>query len=288
MVTDRVVALLENNIVPWRQPWYGTADKAISYRSNTEYKGINQMLLTPGEYLTFNNVKELGGNVKKGAKAQKALICRPVEKKLKDPQTGKPLLDELGNPKTETYFLYKLWPVFHIQDTEGIPSKRDAYTPPQDPISEGNGFCNAYVEREQKSGLKLSEKNVRSPQYADWNDTIYIPQQNEEVKDDIYFLKLFRAIVNSTGTENRLDRKGFNSVDISSKEYGMEELVKEMGCNMLYNCAGFGSEERIHESEEYCKKWIQAFKADSRLVIAAARKAEQAVKFVLNENQPSH
>ena len=73
MVTDRITSQLEQGNIPWRKPWTGASvDKggAINYVSRHPYSLINQMLLgKPGEYLTWKQVEELGGKVKKGAKA---------------------------------------------------------------------------------------------------------------------------------------------------------------------------------------------------------------------------
>ena len=65
-ITDRIIAELENGIIPWHKPWTGTTTGAISRETGRPYSLLNQMLLgTPGEYLTWNQVKKEGGSVKK-------------------------------------------------------------------------------------------------------------------------------------------------------------------------------------------------------------------------------
>ena len=73
MVTDRIVAQLEQGLVPWHKPWTGVGLEdggAVNYVSRKPYSMLNQMLLgREGEYLTFKQSKERGGRIKKGAKA---------------------------------------------------------------------------------------------------------------------------------------------------------------------------------------------------------------------------
>jgi Domain of unknown function (DUF1738). len=59
---------MEQGIIPWRKGW--NSIPALNYITRKPYKGINKLLLDGGEYLTFNQVQQLGGKVKKGAKAE--------------------------------------------------------------------------------------------------------------------------------------------------------------------------------------------------------------------------
>lgn len=71
MVTDRIIAMLEQGNIPWDRPWTGAGRYAIKRASGKPYSILNQMLLgNPGEYLSFNECKKLGGKIKKGAKAK--------------------------------------------------------------------------------------------------------------------------------------------------------------------------------------------------------------------------
>ena len=51
-VTDRILAQLEQGVIPWRKTWRGS--EPMNYVSRKQYRGINLMLLPyGGEYLTF-------------------------------------------------------------------------------------------------------------------------------------------------------------------------------------------------------------------------------------------
>lgn len=65
--TNKIIQQLENGTVPWQKSWCGGV--SYNYISNEAYSTSNQIFLIPGAYLTFKQVKDLGGKVKKGTKA---------------------------------------------------------------------------------------------------------------------------------------------------------------------------------------------------------------------------
>ena len=82
-VAQRIIEELENGIIPWHQPWFGTVSGPFSRSTGKPYSFINQILLgKPGEYLTFNQIKEAGGKLKKGIKAKMVVFFKPLVIKL--------------------------------------------------------------------------------------------------------------------------------------------------------------------------------------------------------------
>ena len=71
MVTDRIIAELEKGLIPWENPWQsGNPNGAFNRISKKPYSLLNQILLgKDGEWMTFKQVQDLGGHVKKGEKA---------------------------------------------------------------------------------------------------------------------------------------------------------------------------------------------------------------------------
>ena len=94
IVTDRIIEHLEKGVIPWRQPWT-KAGLPKNLISGKHYRGINVLLLASLHYpqncfLTFKQVKELGGSVKKGEKSQEVIFWKQIErenKKTKEMET---------------------------------------------------------------------------------------------------------------------------------------------------------------------------------------------------------
>jgi antirestriction protein ArdC len=70
IVTEKIVNLLEQGIVPWRKPWTSTG-LPRNLVSKKQYRGVNTFLLSATKYvspfwLTLKQANQLGGSVRKG------------------------------------------------------------------------------------------------------------------------------------------------------------------------------------------------------------------------------
>src|SRR5260370_28257324 len=69
IVTEKIINLLEQGLVPWRRPWIG-GELPRNVVSKKPYRGINHFLLSASKYvrpywLTMRQANELGGHVRK-------------------------------------------------------------------------------------------------------------------------------------------------------------------------------------------------------------------------------
>jgi len=95
IVTNRIIRQLEKGVVPWHKPW-ASGGVPKNFVTKKEYRGVNCLLLHLNDfiepyYLTFLQIKKLGGSVKPGSKAQIIIYWNWVESKTK--------LDSKGDPK---------------------------------------------------------------------------------------------------------------------------------------------------------------------------------------------
>lgn len=83
IVTERIINLLEQGVIPWRRPWSaaGTPRNLVSQKV---YRGVNFFLLSATKYvspywLTLRQANELGGSVRKGEQQpnRRVLASRP-------------------------------------------------------------------------------------------------------------------------------------------------------------------------------------------------------------------
>lgn len=124
MVTDRIINELEKGIIPWHKPWSGAGlanGGAVNYVSRKPYSMLNQMLLgREGEYLTFKQIKELNGNVKKGAKSSMVIFFTMIKSQKQKQENND---TDTIKVKERLIPVLKYYRVFHINDCEGIESK---------------------------------------------------------------------------------------------------------------------------------------------------------------------
>lgn len=284
MVTDRITAQLEQGVIPWHKPWTGASAEdggAINYVSRRPYSFLNQMVLgKPGEYLTWKQVEELGGKVKKGAKA--GMVVFYTKLTIKDPTFINP---ENGEPETRTIPYLRYYNVFHLDDVEGIESKlsQPGAEPKAEPISAAEKVVADYLSRQPALRFQNDKPSNRA-YYSLTQDMVVVPMLSQYDMPEEYYSTTFHELTHSTIPESRCDRKAENAkAFFGNTEYSREELVAEIGSAMLCNRIGIEAERAFRNSVAYIKSWWEALKNDPKMIVWAAGRAEKAAKFILNE-----
>ena len=193
-VTQRIIEQLEKGVIPWRKTWHGS--EPINYITRKPYRGINLLLLPyGGEWLTYKQAKDCGGNVKKGEKASMIVFYKMIEKK-----------DENGNKEKETFPFLQYSNVFHISQCEGITSKLEAVNTDSsiEPIEAAQNVMDGYIKR---SGVTLNHiKGSNRAYYTPNTDTITLPVIGQFESAEEYYSTAFHEAAHSTGHNSRLDR----------------------------------------------------------------------------------
>ena len=278
MVTDRVIEKLKEGVCPWVKPWKGGQEiMAVNAVSKKEYSLLNQLLLGfTGQYLTFNQVKNLGGNIKKGSKSKPIVFWTMGYRTQHE--------DEDGN-KVSVYHEYdhpilKYYNVFEIGDIEGVNIERvqSGFTPSDtSPIDEAEKIISEYAFR---TDLRIDRKYCGGACYRPVDDTVTIPIIGQFEQAEEFYSTAFHELVHSTGATKRLNR------DLSGRfgtgKYGREELIAEMGAAFCLVRLGLDAQKCFDNSVAYLQGWIKAISEDPKAIIVAAGKAEKAVDLIFN------
>ena len=277
VITDRVMALLQQGTIPWQKPWQSGAMMPRNLISKKLYRGVNVFLLHAMSYgspywLTYKQAQALGGSGRRGEKA-----CPVVFWKWLDAEEV-----STGQPKRVPFLRY--YSVFNVAQCEGI----SAHIPePEDfrrdhtPIEAGERMVSAMPRRpEIKHGLDRAF-------YSPAGDFVGMPSPSQFRTGEDYYSVLFHELTHSTGHESRLNRKVVSASDgewsaFGSTPYAKEELVAEMGAAFLCGHAGI-VERTLDNSAAYIKSWLNRLKDDPRLVVQAAAQAQKAADFILNK-----
>lgn len=267
IVTDRIIAKLEEGTTPWRRPW-NASGVAVNWKTQKPYRGINTLLLDPGEYATFKQIKEAGGTVKKGATSEIVVFWKWMEKE--DEESG----------EIEKIPFLRYYRVFAINSqAEGLSSKRNIVEYEHDPIKEAENIVQGYPEP------PCFTFNPGRAFYQPRLDKINVPPLQDYKVAEEYYSTLFHEMVHSTGHQSRLKRTGIEEVAaFGSEVYSKEELVAEMGAAMLCGVAGIDN-STVDNSASYIGGWLRALKDDKRLVVHAAAQAQKAADYILNEEK---
>ena len=284
-VTDRIIAQMEHGIVPWHKPWTGAADGAINYVSRRAYSVLNQWLLgRDGEWLTFKQVQQCGGRIKKGAKAGMVVFYTQQQYKVMVN-----VEDEDGNvheeERTKVKPVLRAYNVFHISDCEGIESKiQEGVKNEVEPIEQAEKVISEYVSREKELTFR-NDSVTDKAYYSPASDMVCVPMISQYDVVEEYYSTTFHELVHSTMKESRCNRKAENKMAaFGSADYSREELVAEAGSAMLCTKVGIDCDKAFKNSVAYIQSWLKALKNDNKMIVWAASRAEKAAKYIMGEH----
>jgi antirestriction protein ArdC len=271
IITDRIIALLEQGTVPWHKPWQGGSQMPRNLLSGREYRGVNTFLLhsmcfDSPYWLTFKQAGELGGTVRKGQKA-----CPVVFWKWLDVDDHRK-----GEQKRVPFLRY--YSVFNVAQCDGLEG---VVPQPETPLKDHSAIATAESVVDgmpQRPEIRLGQGRAF---YAPAPDYVGIPDRGTFDTAEDYYSVLFHELTHATGHHSRLARKQLNEWEsFGSQSYSKEELIAEMGAAFL--CGHTGIVERtIDNSASYIHSWLSRLKSDSKLVVQAAAQAQRAADFIL-------
>ena len=267
-ISNRIIQEMEQGIIPWMKPWMASG-RAISHTTGKPYSLLNQMLLgRAGEYLTYKQVQEEGGWVRKGEKAHMVVSWKWIYKE--DEETG----------EVQQIPFLRYYNVFHIDQCKGIKARFAAQplrTATADAAAEA--IIADYVKRE---GVHMEHVEGDRAFYRPATDSITLPLLKQFKETAEYYGTAFHEMVHSTGHAKRLNRLDATAF-FGSEAYSKEELIAEIGSAALVNRAGLETAKSFRNSAAYVQNWLQVLKNDKRFIVSAAGKAEKAVALILGE-----
>jgi antirestriction protein ArdC len=270
IITNQVLAELQKGDVPWRKPWHSLPPANLITKK--PYRGINVFLLGFAGYgsqfwLTFNQAKQLGGNIRKGQHGTKIIFwkCKTRETESAD-----------GEIEERKSAFLRYYTVFNLEQTEGLSALLTL--PRAFPIESAEQIVKGMPNP------PAFEQDFRAA-YIPSKDTVTMPSRTAFLSQAEYYSTLFHELTHSTGHAKRLGREGIEKIQpFGSEDYSEEELIAEMGGAMLCGVAGI-EQATISNSAAYLRGWINRLKADSRLIIAAARAAQEAADYIRGESE---
>lgn len=278
IVTDRIIALLEQGTLPWQKPW-ATTGIPRNLLSKRPYRGINLWLLLSLNYeqnlfLTWDQVKQVGGSVNKGETGQVVIFWKTAKKE--ETVAG-------SEEKQKTTPVLRYYKVFNIAQCSNIPTT--LYEQPMqqeiDPLTAceniitGMPGCPPIRHKEHKAYYHIEE------------DYINLPKRKSFASSESYYSTLFHELVHSTGHEKRLNRATITQMaEFGSEPYSIEELIAELGSCYLCNHTGILNPE-VQNSAAYINGWLGMLKKDKRFIVQASAQAQKAVDCILNMSAPT-
>lgn len=260
-ITADILKALKAGVRPWEQCY----NLPVPLRNNgIQYKGINSLILKVAAevkqyespyWMTYQQAKEAGGNVKLGEKGTQIVFFKTIEKDDEENPDKKIII-----PIPRTYF------VFNHDQVEGV--SKEAFGNKMETIEDAESFFNCLPA--------TITKTQKTPAYIPSVDKIRMPAFKNFKSAEQYYATLGHEYIHWTGHKSRLDRCN----DESKEAYAFEELVAELGAAFLLPQMKI---EPLIDDEHapYIDGFIRVLESDDKALFRAASKAQKAADYLV-------
>ena len=274
-ITQEIIARLEAGTKPWIKPWRGVPVSRPLRACGIPYRGMNVFWLwmvadmcgyASPYWMTYNQAKTLGAQVRKGEKASPIVFYKVFDK-----IDGKETEERDGSARIFAQASH----VFNVGQVEGYAMPELPEAADFDPIPNADAFVAATGATVRIQG--------DSAHYTPSADTITMPERQlffateSGSAEENWYATLLHELVHWSGAEHRLARtfgKRFGD-----DAYAMEELVAELGSAFLCGDLGISSKPRPDHAS-YLASWLKVLKADNRAIFTTASAAAKAAEWL--------
>jgi antirestriction protein ArdC len=275
---DKIISLMEAGDLNWNKSWSAKGMTPCNYQSKRPYRGWNYFAallsgFSSPYYLTYNQVTKMGGQVIKGSKGLPMIFWKPFKVKVEK-------LDENGNKveRIERRLVAKSFTVFNAEQIEGIDFKDVEL---QGKGNEAIAEMESVIENMQNRP-QIVYKDPTSAYYSPMHDHVNMPKLEQFKDSESFYSVMVHELIHSTGHESRLNRESITSLSgFGSHEYSFEELIAELGSNMLLSLVGIANDNLDKQSAAYIKGWLKPLKDDKMMLYKAATQAQKAVDYIM-------
>lgn len=262
IIQENILKALDKGTVPWRKPWSG-GGMPMNLKSKKAYRGVNVLLLGMQPYqsrywVTFNQCKELGGQVQKGEKSTTIVFWKHC--KVEDKKTG----EEKMIPFLRYFKVFNLNQTTGIDDPDAIQETKE-----HKPIEQAEAIIanmpNApQIQHEQQKAF-----------YRMADDLVNLPKPETFDQTEEYYSTAFHELGHATKHKSRLDRHN----QPGKETYAQEELVAEMTAAFLCGVTGIAP-QTLDNSAAYIDTWRKRIRDDVKLVVMAGAQAQKASDYI--------
>ncbi len=234
VITDRILAALDNGTIPWRNPWKcGGAPRNLV--TGKPYRGLNILLTAMQGYaspywLTYKQATERGGQVRKGEKGTPVVFWN---------WTTKPVKSSNGEIEEKDIPFMRYYTVFNLAQIDGLTLPEDVAGESFAPIMS----CEEVISK--MPSPPAIEHGFAQASYSRTKDLVRMLPRTSFTSEASYYATLYHEAVHSTGHGSRLGRKGI----VEKHAFGSPEYSKrgaDCGVRSEFPVRVHGNRQRYH------------------------------------------
>ena len=285
---DDIIKQIERGTAPWQKHWKpGENRMPENFSTGARYQGGNALQLmvkrtgrayNDNRWGTYNQIKEAGGQVRKGERGTTVLVYKPPRRADGTEATpGEVAEDTRKNPDAgkTTRPMWKRYTVFNVEQAEGLElPDRAAATPEWEAQQNVEKVIRA-------NGARIREVNGDRAYYSMARDEIVLPERSQFKNAEGYYQTALHEVGHSTGHPDRLNRESLHQGikdGFGSEAYAREELRAEISAMMSSDRLGVAYEPQ--HGTAYVKGWVEVLKDDPKEIHKAAAEAGRISDYV--------
>ncbi|OBQ52883.1 DUF1738 domain-containing protein [Tamlana sp. s12] len=343
MITNKFIKIIdESGELPWsagfnkaKDTSFTFANLPMNYQSEKYYRGINALVLSMYRYhtdetrgkvyinsngefeegitevitdnrlfwLTFKQIKEEKGKVKKGSLSQQAIYYNFVytyKGKTISEKRYKQLKNQLGQDDKDLRKIgfLKYYNVFNERDIENIDFdakraklklKEKDIKSTEKKILAADLVLKHMPNKPNFETRHLDQKTKESPHYNPNSDTVVMPLKSQFDAVESWYGIAFHEFIHATGHASRTNRRNIAGFERGANkydgQYALEELVAEIGAIFLNAESGIML-ANLKNNASYIKGWAKGVKKElqdnHKAIFKAAAQSQKAADYILN------
>jgi len=259
-ITDKIVASIERDRIPWRSPFASIAHRNVF--SKKPYRGLNQFMLSfdfdaSPYWGSFAQWRDAGCWVRKGEKASTVIYYKTIVKVSDDDEKF-------------TYPVLRHYSIFHVGQVDDPEGK---FSHLLDTVIETDFETASHIIQASVADIRIGGNGAF---YHPRKNYIRIPTSGQFESEEERIATIFHEL-GHWGERNII---GYKRPGIDSEvERAFGELVAEMTACFLCQSCGVPNDIANHES--YIASWLKAMKNDPAYIFQASKMASQIADGIL-------
>lgn len=274
-ITASIIEAIESSCGKSEMPWHTIGALPSNASNRRRYRGINVLVLWAAAaqrgyktqlWATYQQWREIGAQVRAGEKSTAVVFWKFYG----EDENSEGQEDSSEDSRKRCFA--RAYHVFNADQVDGFDLPEIPVLPEAQRIQHAEDFF-------RQTGARIIETGMRAC-YNAQTDEIHMPPFSMFKKADYFYSTLAHEVVHLTGHESRCNRQLQNR--FGSEAYAAEELVAELGSAFLSAELQLETAPKVDHAP-YIQNWLIVVKKDHRAIFTAASKAQQAVDWLMSQ-----
>ena len=280
---------IEQGVAPWQKPWKpGEERLPKNIQTDKPYRGGNSVYLSvtqtakgysDNRWATYKQIKDMGGQVRKGEKATHVLFYKFDDETQKaQDQPDRPTTEGKAEREHTRPPMVRCYAVFNVAQADGLQLERKGDDREHEPEWKAHQTAERVI---QESGIHVAHVRGDRAFYNLQSDTVTLPEREQFATANGYYQTALHELGHATGHPERMDRDTLThgAGHFGSVEYAREELRAEMSAMMTGERVGVGHDGS--RGAAYVKGWLKALEQDPKEMYKAAADAQKISDYLM-------